>query len=197
MTLNQTYSAYHFNREYGVIDDNKKNVLEFEKVFQGDWSNQYRKPHQPNMIWSPNNASCKLIDLIQSAKKSLSIETEELNNKMIENLLIRKAQEGVNIRVIMPPQRKTSAQRHIAKNGVHLRILNRKRHQLYMHAKMIIVDGKQAYVGSENLSSYSLQMNRELGTLINDHNNIKILIKTFNTDWAHAQNFKYFVGVSL
>ncbi len=189
MTLNQTYSAYHYNREYGAIDTDKSDVNEFENIFQGDWNQQYRKVSVPQLIWSPNNSTRKLLNLIQSAKKTLIIEAEELDDKSIENLLIRKAQDGVDVRMIMSPQTNTSSQKHIDSGGVHLRILNNKDNQLYMHAKMIVADNRSAYIGSENPSSYSLKMNRELGVLIDGQNNIQTLVRAFDRDWKNAKAF--------
>ena len=187
MTLNQTYSAYHYNREYGVIDKDKKDNAAFEKIFNGDWHREYYKVDRLQLIWSPNNASCQLLAFIESAKKSIQIESEELNDKMIENLLIQKAQNGVGVRIIMPPQKNKTSQKHVVKGGVQLRILNNKNKQLYMHAKMIIVDEKQAFIGSENLSSYSLQMNRELGILISTPDNINALERSFAFDWQSSR----------
>jgi len=186
MTLNQTYSAYHYNREYGVIDKDKKDNIAFEKIFNGDWHREYYKITPSQLIWSPNNASCQLLAFIESAKKSIQIESEELNDKMIENSLIQKAQDGIDVRIIMPPQKDKTSQKHVMKGGVQLRVLSNKNKQLYMHAKMIIVDGKQAFIGSENLSPYSLQMNRELGILVSTLDNINTLKRSFAFDWQSA-----------
>jgi cardiolipin synthase A/B len=186
MTLNQTYSAYHFNREYGATSINQSDIQDFETIFNGDWQHQYPKTNDNNLIWSPNNATCQLVTLIQSAKKNLSIESEMLNNKMIENLLIQKAAAGVEIKMILPPQRYKDSQNHVANGGIKVRILNKDHHHLYMHAKLIIADDKAAYIGSENLSNYSLQMNRELGTLIYPAKALKRLQNVFMTDWHNA-----------
>ena len=189
MSLNQTYSGYHFNRDYGAIATNAGDVNEIENTFDGDWQRKYHPVTQENLVWSPNNATCKLVRLIQSAKSNLVMEAEELDDKTIENLLIQKAQNGVDVRVVMPPQTNTASQQHIVHGGVHLRILNNKTNQLYMHAKMMISDGHKAYIGSENPSSYSLQMNRELGILLKDSNNIHRLELAFRTDWSNSRPF--------
>ena len=57
---------------------------------------------------------------------------------------------------------------------------------LYVHAKAIIADGRRAFVGSENLSTASLDHNRELGVIVADSSAIQVLESTFDGDWAQA-----------
>jgi phosphatidylserine/phosphatidylglycerophosphate/cardiolipin synthase-like enzyme len=54
-----------------------------------------------------------------------------------------------------------------------------------MHAK-IIVGGTEAFVGSENFSQTSLDLNREMGLLLNGRD-IRELQTQFNKDWARAR----------
>jgi phosphatidylserine/phosphatidylglycerophosphate/cardiolipin synthase-like enzyme len=57
---------------------------------------------------------------------------------------------------------------------------------LYVHAKVIVVDGRRAFVGSENLSTASLDHNREVGVIVADPGAIQTLESTFDGDWAQA-----------
>jgi phosphatidylserine/phosphatidylglycerophosphate/cardiolipin synthase-like enzyme len=57
-----------------------------------------------------------------------------------------------------------------------------------MHAKIIIVDGRIAFVGSENISAQSLDQNRELGIIVSDSSVLDKLQTTFQSDWAVSQN---------
>src|SRR5258708_36941752 len=57
-----------------------------------------------------------------------------------------------------------------------------------MHAKIIVVDGKKAFVGSENISAQSLDQNRELGIIVSDANVLSRLQTTFQKDWAISQS---------
>ena len=56
--------------------------------------------------------------------------------------------------------------------------------QYYMHAKLIIIDQKLAFVGSENLSWESLNRNREVGILISDQPTVQSLSAIFDGDWT-------------
>jgi len=66
--------------------------------------------------------------------------------------------------------------------GVRVRRLPRS--YLYIHAKAIVVDGRRAFVGSQNLSAASLDDNRELGIIVADGGVIGTLEDTFREDWA-------------
>ncbi len=59
-----------------------------------------------------------------------------------------------------------------------------------IHVKNIIVDGKRAYLGSENLSTTSLEDNREVGVILAQQTTaLKLITSTFESDWAAATSF--------
>jgi phosphatidylserine/phosphatidylglycerophosphate/cardiolipin synthase-like enzyme len=57
-----------------------------------------------------------------------------------------------------------------------------------MHAKIIVADGQRAFVGSENISTASLERNRELGIIVSDQKVLAILQQTFWYDWNASQH---------
>lgn len=54
------------------------------------------------------------------------------------------------------------------------------------HAKMIIVDGRELYVGSHNLTATSLDDRREIGWIVTDGGTITRFQSIFDADWALA-----------
>jgi cardiolipin synthase A/B len=56
-----------------------------------------------------------------------------------------------------------------------------------VHVKAIVVDGKRAYLGSENLSYTSLAKNREVGIITEQDDVAASMQKTFEADWQLAQ----------
>ena len=52
---------------------------------------------------------------------------------------------------------------------------------------MMVADGSSAFVGSENISSNSLDNNRELGLIFSDQSIIATLQTTFQQDWSASQ----------
>ena len=55
-----------------------------------------------------------------------------------------------------------------------------------LHVKAIVADGTTAYLGSENLSTTSLDSNREVGLITTDAEVIRQMSATFAGDWAQA-----------
>ena len=66
---------------------------------------------------------------------------------------------------------------------------------MYIHGKAIVADGTDAFMGSENISTGSLDWNRELGLMmttrigatdewLNSIQGVTTLINTFDKDWT-------------
>ncbi|RLF33482.1 MAG: hypothetical protein DRN08_05460, partial [Thermoplasmata archaeon] len=56
----------------------------------------------------------------------------------------------------------------------------------FVHAKVFLVDGVRGFVGSENISTNSLDNNRELGIIFEDDDSVERLAAQFEADWAVA-----------
>jgi len=183
-------SSGYRNREYGIIDTLQQDVLATAAIFLADWNHTTAQFNDPNLVVSPINSRNDFTTLINSAHSSLQIEAEEMNDSSIEQALANAAQHGVQIEVILPAASSTSGDSNsqgiatIKQSGVQVR----EDPQLYMHAKIIVVDNKVAFVGSENISTQSLDQNRELGIIVSDPSALKTLQTTFQNDWRVSEN---------
>ncbi len=136
------------------------------------------------------NSRSEFTSLINSAHHTLLIEAEEMQDSNIEQAITGAAQRGVHVQVILPAPSGSSADSNssgidtIKQAGVQVREDSR----LYMHAKIIVVDGQKAFVGSENISTQSLDRNRELGIIISDQGVLNTLQQTFQQDWGDSQS---------
>ena len=190
MTSNFTYSALNGkNREYGVIDTVPQDVKGVIDIFNADWNRSTVQLSDENLVVSPVNARNDLTTLINGAQKSLIIEAEELYDPNIAQAIAADAQRGVQVQVILPkPQKQPDPNSNgiatIKAGGAQVE----EDPQHIMHAKMLVVDGKQAFVGSENFSTTSLDSNRELGLLLSDPQIISTLQQTFNQDWSVSES---------
>ena len=61
---------------------------------------------------------------------------------------------------------------------------------LYIHAKMILVDSRRVFLGSQNFSAASLDDNRELGIILSTGAIVRSMERTFAGDYAHAAPFR-------
>ena len=87
--------------------------------------------------------------------------TEELNDQAVSNDLQAAVHRGVKVRLVTTVDDKIGSLAGAIPTVVRLS-------RLYVHAKAIIADGKEMYVGSENFSATSLDSNREMGLIITD-----------------------------
>jgi phosphatidylserine/phosphatidylglycerophosphate/cardiolipin synthase-like enzyme len=191
MTANLTKSALGgsssaTNRKYGIVDTIALDVQEAASIFIADWRRTDPVVTDANMVVSPINARARLAAFIAAARSRLLVEDEEMYDTASEDALIAAARRGVNVEVVLPePTDSASASPDVARllrGGVHVRYIA----SVYMHAKMMVADGVQAFVGSENFSTTSLDENRELGLLIVDTTVIATLNQTFGQDWSDA-----------
>ena len=80
-----------------------------------------------------------------------------------------------------------SAFSHLESAGVHVVLYPDTSSALYIHAKVIDVDGAKAFVGSENFSTASLDYNRELGVITSSTAVLGPLSSTLSSDTANGQ----------
>jgi len=179
LNQNLTTAAFTKNREYDVCDENSEDVSEAKNIFNSDWERKSFSPVAANLVVSPDNSRGKLTALINSAQKSLDLEIEVLEDDKIVGLLAEKA-KTIPVRIIIPPKRSISLNRTV--EGAQMKTLNSP----YIHAKLLIADGERAYVGSINLSSQSLDKNRELGIIISQPDLVESLNKSFRADFESA-----------
>jgi len=174
-------SSSYNDRDYGIIDTNSQDVQTVAAIFQADWNRASVQISDPNLVVSPVNSRNDLTTLLNSARSSIFIESEEMNDSSIEQVLANAARRGVKVEVILPSGTSNNAGiSAIQPGGVQVR----EDSGLYMHAKLIIVDGQKAFVGSENFSAQSLDQNRELGIIIADQGALQTLQNTFQHDWG-------------
>lgn len=195
MTANFTRSALGgtssvTNREYGIIDTKQQDVQAAQAIFNADWNRTSAQFDDPNLVVSPLNARNDFTALINNAHKTLLIEAEEMQDNGIEQALVHAAQRGVRVQVILPSPGNSSSDSNssgisVIKQGG---VMVKEDVRLYMHAKIIVVDGYMAFVGSENISTASLDRNRELGIIVSDPAVLNTLQQTFQQDWNDSQN---------
>jgi phosphatidylserine/phosphatidylglycerophosphate/cardiolipin synthase-like enzyme len=181
LTLNFSRSAFKTNREFGVVDSTPADVREAAAIFNADWKNAAYVPYDPNLLVSPINSRARLLALLARARHTVDVYAEEVQDAALEAALVAGARRGVRVRLISNAGDASNAAgiARLRGGGAQVRLL----HSPYIHAKMILVDGRWAFVGSEHISTGSLDANRELRVLIADPDALARLAETFTTDW--------------
>lgn len=185
LTQNLTTAAFVKNREYDVTDVNPQDVLEIVNIFHADWNRTNFIPSTTNLLISPITSRDNLMQLITNAQQSLSIEMEAIDDPQIIALLIQKA-PSVKISLILPSFSQMAANKKVAQKLSNAGVVIKTMSSPYIHAKLIIADVRKAYVGSINLTTQSMDNNREVGVLITEQDIVQNLSSDFAADWESA-----------
>jgi len=186
MTLNLASRDDADTRDLAVTDSNPADVAAMEATFTADFDGAPTTPPAgTDLIWSPGS-SPPLTSLIGSATSELLIYNEEMSDPTIVAALAAAARRRVVVKVVMTDQSWWSPEfSTLTAAGVQVRVFHGET-PIYIHAKMIVADRKEAFVGSENFSRTSLDANRELGVVVTDPAMVAAAGATFATDFAGA-----------
>jgi cardiolipin synthase len=191
MTLNLTSEYYSSSRDFAVVTTDSSDVDAIEQVFETDWTNS--SPPEPgpqgtNLVWSPG-AEAPILDLIESARHSLLVENEEMDDLDVANALEAAARRGVEVEVVMTYSSSWASEfEGLVDAGVKVSTYSSDA-PLYIHAKVFVADDKTAFVGSQNFSEASLDYNRELGVITSDPTLVDPIVETVTSDFAGATPF--------
>jgi len=184
MTMNLTETSPSSNREYLAIDTSSADVAEAESIFEGDFAGSPPTSVSGPLVVAPINALADVTTLIGQAKSTIDIEVEELSDYHTADALKAALGKGVKVRVVLSNATQTSsgqsAVAEIKGAGGQLVELATP----YVHAKAIVIDGATAFVGSENLSTGSLEYNRELGVIFSIASEVQKVATTISGDFA-------------
>jgi cardiolipin synthase len=171
MSLNLAARYYPTTRDVAVVDRDPVDVQAIEAVFAADFAGRpIRAPTGDDLAWSPDRSEPDLVALIQQARHSLLVESEELADQPVIDALAAAARRGVAVGVVMTDQSDWHpAFDELRSAGGRVWVLHGET-PLYIHAKLYVADagrpGARALVGSQNVSVASLTEDRELGVVL-------------------------------
>jgi phosphatidylserine/phosphatidylglycerophosphate/cardiolipin synthase-like enzyme len=180
-TANMSRSAFKANREFLLVTADRRLVHQLSALFRDDWDGLPVTIEDPNAVIAPQDARPSIVRLITLARRSLDIYAEEMSDPRIERLLAQKARRHVRVEILLAAGQTPTARALLQRYGVLLRT----RHSPYIHAKVIVADGREGYLGSENLSAQSLDTNREVGVLVRGALTRALQI-AFQADWKRS-----------
>lgn len=176
-TFNLSYSAFDSNREFGVISHSATDAKQVGAIFNADWNRTRATLTNHSLVVSPINARGALTRFIDSTRTSLDLYEEEMLDRSIENHLASAVRRKVSVRLIT--SRGSSGVAWLRRHGVKIVLMESP----FVHAKAMVADGRRLFIGSENMSSTSLDRNRELGILIDQSSLASQVGTTFQADW--------------
>lgn len=185
------YAAFRMNieRNFVVRDADPADVDVLVKLFDADFARKDPSLTCTRLLVAPVNAKQRLLDFIASAKTEVAVESMQLADSDVRDALAARKSAGVDVRVLLADPSWITANADAAAFLSAHGIAARHMKDPGVHVKAVVVDGKQAYAGSVNLSWTSLTKNREVGVLVLDAPNVSTIHATFEKDWSTATPF--------
>ena len=182
---NFTYAGFNDNREFGVVTTVPETVAQAAAVFDADWHGRETVEGLGSLVVSPDNARGRIIELINRARESVWLYAEVLRDDQVLRALDEAVARGCEVRVLVNPTADEDDAPYLLDaigHGVRVRALE----QPYVHAKVMIVDGERALIGSHNYSSTSLDLNREVSVIVEDADLVGRVVDVYAADWRRA-----------
>jgi cardiolipin synthase A/B len=178
-TANFSQAAFTSNRELLVVDHNREDVHDLSNVFRSDWDHIPVGQHNAELVLSPGSRPI-LWTFLARARRSIEVYAEEVGDPALDQQLIQ-LHRHVRVEVLVARSYTSPGLSTLLRAGVAVRGL----HYPYIHAKMFLEDGRVAFLGSENLSPTSLDLNREVGILVQG-GTVARASSIFALDWTRA-----------
>jgi len=174
-------------RNFVATDRDPADVGDLVSLFAADWDGITPAMACTRMVISPINSRSRVIDVINSATQTLTIESMQFADAAVRAAVAQRISAGVAVRVMIADVGFVSANADAATFLKGLGVA--PRYIPHLHTKVIVADGARAYIGSENLSQTSLDHNREVGLVVTDLSSIAPLTSTFEHDWNLGTEF--------
>lgn len=185
MNQNLTAAAFTNNREFGVTTTERASVDQAQEIFDRDWRHDPLDDPDGPLIASPTNSRERLLALVDNADQSIDFYAEVIRDGEIVAALGAAEARGVAVRLIVDASMDEGTQdlaATLSEDGVEIRLAN----NLYVHAKLMVIDNELAVVGSQNVTPTSLDDNRELAIVAADPLILERCAAIFERDWQRA-----------
>ena len=165
------------SRSFGVLIRSHRIVNEVLRLFESDQNRTPYKARARDLIVSPENARRRLEGFLRKARTSIDIYDPQVTDDSMLELLARRLDRGVKVRILGKLEKKWSGL------GFDARPFPGKR----LHVRAIVRDGRRAFIGSQSLRKLELDSRREVGIIIRDRSVVRQIQKTFDRDWRATE----------
>lgn len=186
MTFNFSFSAFKNQRNFALIIDDPERVKTILSLFLADWNNEEKTGDlSSEVIISPLYSRPAILKLLREAKQHIQIYAQSLTDYRINGALAQAARKGVQVQILTSKVLPFKQAAYFNRAGIEVHYSK----NYYIHAKAIIIDSKQALLGSTNLTAASLDDNRELSIRTQDAMVLRKLLSIFSQDWRDSSSY--------
>jgi phosphatidylserine/phosphatidylglycerophosphate/cardiolipin synthase-like enzyme len=149
-----------------------------------------------SLFVEPDATVQPILDAIARAKSSVQVEMYILSDDRIIQALINTANRGVKVQVMMEPAPFNPEQPNspLPVNRITQQKFAGTKVQVgwtdprfrFTHAKLLLIDNKEAFICTMNFSKSGSTVNREFGAIDKDQSDVNDLENIFNADWTHT-----------
>ena len=195
-TYNLMIKYFTLTRDYGIITYEPEHISQIIDVFNADWEHvEFTPQHDAGLLWSNSNSRNQMARFIDRATKTLLVQHPKFVDAVILDRLVDAAERGVEVKVLCGGKHGISdwdildtfsSLRTLRRFGVKVR----KQKNLRVHSKLIVVDGRQALVGSMNIDRSAFDLRRELGIIVDEPEIVDRLRRVFKSDWKSSHHYE-------
>ncbi len=185
-TANWTRSSFSSNREFFIVGEDALISKDLKNIFENDfWGKSVASLDNRLIVW-PTHARERLIKFIQWAQEKIYLYMPSLTDEEVIVEFQRKCQEWKMIYILLDKsgENDKKGNKISQKWCPEIRLLKSPS----LHAKALIVDNKEWFVGSFNFTKNSLENNREIGIFISGKS-ISNIVNIFQQDWKKSIAF--------
>ncbi|MFC7057042.1 phospholipase D-like domain-containing protein [Halovenus salina] len=181
-------------------EETKTDTVPDDERADGGYPSNFEATELPvertRLLVAPDNAEETLVRTIDRAEESLDIKQVRIGGRNVPLLqaTLRAAQRGVRVRILLSGawyveeenrQMKRWLEEQAAADDLPLSVKIAEPAGSFekIHAKGLIVDGEQTFVGSINWGNNSLRNNREVGLLLDGEAVGEYFGSVFERDW--------------
>jgi cardiolipin synthase len=187
MSMNMNSYSINGERNYGAVSSEAGDAEDLSKVFEADFAGTPTSVELgcSKLLVAPLNARPRILDLITSTKSKLVMSVMYLTDSALLQATLDRAAAGVATRIILADPAWIKGNDATAQKLAAAKIPVKYMKSLDCHAKLIVSDDR-AFVGSENMSTNSIDANREVGIIVSNPPSVAPIEKQFEADWASA-----------
>ncbi len=175
LAFNFTHLDIEHSRSFGVVTDDRAYVQEAMKLFEADTLRRRYIPALDDFVVSPENARKQLAAFLEGATQQLLIYDPKISDRAMIRLLEERVRDGVEVKII--------GRLTCLCEGMTVR-----RPAVHLHARTIVRDHSQVFIGSQSLCEAELDARREVGIITRDQAVVGGVIKTFEEDWMKEES---------
>ncbi|MCP9820948.1 cardiolipin synthase [Synechococcus sp. Cruz-9H2] len=195
-TFDFSDQSFNETRDYAVLSASAPVVEQVRAGFEADWHHSFFEPDLGvGLVWSSFHSRRQMARLVDSAERTLWIQHPKFADTVILDRIITARERGVKVRVLCGGKHGISDS-DISHNLASLRLMERfgvkvrRQKHLQLHAKLILVDGVSALVGSMSIDRSAFDLRRELGIETDFPQVVARLKDAFQHDWNLARKYR-------